>query len=1209
MRKIFTLLFSLTVLYASAFARPDSTCNPAFSFTVDNATNTVQFAAVAGNTSVMPEHSWSFGDGSGFSGVFFPNPSHYYANAGTYHVVHVITYRSPNDSTIILCSDSASQLVTIANQAPCNLQANFFVTRDSTYPNIVYFNNTSTGVTSNMSIHWDFGDGTSTSSINEYSTTHIYQQSGTYTVCFSVRRDNSCSADTCKVIEVQVPTTTCNLVVNFSNHADSANPQLMHFTDQSTPQTVGLDSLQWSFGDGTGSMEENPSHFYTQAGTYTVCLRIKRANGVLPCIREYCRTIVIAPQPQPCNVHASFSFVRDSIQPNKVYFTNLSSGINPNTITYWSFGDGASSYDQNPTHIFTTSGAYTVCLNVKRDNVCMDDTCVFVQVQAPTGNCNNLLVNFSNLSDSANSRLVHFVNQSTPLSATDSVTWHFGDGTISHDLTAVNHTYANSGTYLVCLVVKKNGNSTGAACVREYCRQIIIEPACNLVASFTFQPAIITVPLSYTFTNTSAPLHNVDSSFWNFGDGSPVIINPDNRPTHTYRTPGVYVVCLTVKKVQPGTINIICERQTCQTIIIDTPQTQCNLQAYFMYTPDSVSVNRIIFSNMSSSYEPSDSLLWTFGDGSYSTEVSPEHTYNAGGTYNVCLRIERHQTAGTTPCVREYCRQVLVQQPATCNLVANFFDSSINNNSIYFINQSTPLASSDSIRWTFGDGTSSVDVNPTHTYNQPGTYTVCLRVKKAQTNSTAPCVREICHTVVIQPSTTCNLIANFEYVSDSANVNANVYHFYNTSTPISNIDSSFWNFGDGAPVQFNPNNPVTHTYAAPGTYVVCLFVKKVIPGSTSILCERQVCKTIVVAPSPNACDQLQANFSWHADPANNRKILFTNQSSPLNAPTYSIWTFGDGTNSTALNPEHIYTQPGTYTACLKMGILNEPCFKDTCKIVVVLPGGVDSCNFHPGFITHIDSANRRKVLFTNTTMAPTSAAFAVWNFGDGTSSTGWNADHIYTAPGWYLVCLTVRSGNNTTCTRTYCDSLFVPGNVIPPYNCDTFQLNFGYRRDDYMPNKLFFFATGNAPVYNQQWTFTNNANGAPITVNQNNPVYVFPDTGSYRVCVRAAFSTNCIKENCDWIRINSTTVPTQCVLNSYPNPAHSIVTFNVHLDQAGVIAATVLNMQGVTLMQYTQTGFTGNNPVTLNIQNLAPGFYTVRIMYGGRVCYTRFQKI
>ena len=546
MRKIFTLLFSLIVLSASAFARPDSTCNASFTFSIDNSTNIVQFVAAGANTTIPVEHSWSFGDGTGFFGLFSPNPTHYYVNAGIYQVMHVVTYRSPNDSTAILCSDSVSMIVTIINRAPCNVQANFFTSTNSMFPNDIGFNNTTTGFTNDMQFRWDFGDGTSTNSINHYSTVHTYQQPGTYLACLSVSRDSACSSDTCKVVVIQGPN-SCNLVANFSSNADSSDSQLIYFTNTSTPQSNSADSVQWSFGDGTISTENNPSHLYNQPGVYRVCLYINRLNGTSICRSEYCSNVII----------------------------------------------------------------------------------------------------------------------DTP------------------------------------------------------------QNACNLTASFTYQLSPITVPFSFSFANTSTPLSNVDSSFWNFGDGSAIEVNR-NVTTHSFRNPGVYDVCLTVKKVQPGTINTICERQTCQRIIIDTPQTQCNIQAYFGYRPDSTVVNKIYFTNVSSSLEPTDSVFWTFGDGGYSTDVNPVHTYNAGGTYNVCLRIERPQTAGTAPCVREYCGQVLVQQPANpCNLVVNFFDSVVNNNTFYFINQSTPIASTDSSRWSFGDGTSSNDINAIHTYNQPGTYTVC----------------------------------------------------------------------------------------------------------------------------------------------------------------------------------------------------------------------------------------------------------------------------------------------------------------------------------------------------------------------------------------------------------------------------------------------------------------------------------------------------
>ena len=1070
---------------------------------------------------------------------------------------------------------------------------------------------------------------------------------------------------------------------------------------QFTPVNTAAVEHTWLFGDGSSSNIIAPLHAYSP-GTYNVVhvVMFRSPNdSSVQCIDSSVRSVTIIGQ--ACNLQADFSFARDSVQTNKVYFTNLSTGVNPNTTTRWTFGDGTSSFDNSPVHIYTASGLYTVCLYVSNGNGCVDSTCNPVQVQVPTNTC-NLVVNFA---DSViNNNTHYFINQTTPLSSSDSVTWYFGDGNVSHDFFGVLHTYANSGTYNVCLVVKKNGNTGGAVCVREYCRQITIAPPtnCNIVPGFVAsRDSSTTLPATYQFYNTTTGLTTIDSSFWNFGDGSPVIINPNNPLTHTYTAPGVYVVCLKVKKVQPGTINIICERQICQTIIVDTPQVQCNLQAFFTAQRDSSLLNKFYFTNLTQGLSSTDSIRWTFGDGTNSSVLNPDHVYNAPGTYTVCLRVKKVLVPGAAPCVDDYCQAVLVQQQPACNLVVGFGDSTANN-TVYFTNYSTPLAATDSIRWTFGDGSSSTDVNPVHTYNQPGSYTVCLRVKKAQSNTTTPCVREFCRVVTIDqpcnivvsytavldsapanpgsnyiftntsaglsstdssfwsfgdgtpvvfspsstishvftrtgtfnvclivkkmiPGTTtvacvrescrtivvqqtdCNFIADFTYVSDSVNGGTgNAYSFTNTSAPLLTIDSSFWSFGDGSPVVINPGSTVTHTYANPGTYTVCLLVKKVVPGTINILCERSECKTIVVLGQSNPCDQLQVNFEWRRDSANSRLIHFINQTNPVTTNIFFNWSFGDGTGgSTGYNPEHLYTQPGTYTVCLRAQMAN--CVKDTCKTIVIQPSINDSCTIRPSFVTRLDSANRRKVHFTNTTLPAASAGNAVWSFGDGTSSTSWNAVHEYAMPGLYAVCLTVTQGN--ICTRTICDSVFVPGNVIPPVNCDSFRLEFGYRRDDYMPNKLFFFASGNAPVYNQQWTFTPANGGTTVTLNQNNPVYVFPDTGLYRVCVRGAFSTNCVKEYCNDVRIFSTNTPTQCMLTAYPNPAHNIVFFNVQLGAAGIISSTVFNSQGIPVMQYTQTGVTGNNLVALGIQNLVPGFYTVRIMYNGRVCYTRFQKI
>lgn len=1084
----------------------------------------------------------------------------------------------------------------------------------------------------------------------------------------------------------------CNPEFTFT--VNGANGQV-----QFTPVNTNAVEHTWIFGDGSSSNVAAPSHVYFP-GTYSVVhvVMFRSPNdSSVQCIDSAMRMVAVSGQ-QPCNVNAAFSFVRDSVLTNKVYFTNLSTGVDSNTVTHWIFGDGTSSFENNPVHVFPTSGAFQVCLAVRRDNICADDTCAMVQVQAPF--C-NIQVNFSMQVDSVHPNIINFTNLTTPMAPSDSVTWLFGDGSSSGEVNPV-HTYTNGGTYSVCLVVKRH-TTAGVICVREFCQSVTIASFCNILPDFVYyRDSSTSLPASYLFYNGTTPYSPVDSSFWDFGDGSPVVFS-NNALTHAYANPGTYTACLTVKKMQPGIITAICERQVCKIVVVDTPQVQCNLQAYFTAQRDSSLLSKFYFTNLTQNFTTADSIRWTFGDGTSSTLINPVHTYSAPGTYTVCIRVKKPQVPGTPACVDEYCRAVVVEQPNTCNLVVNFNDSIVNN-TVQFINLSTPLAAGDSIRWTFGDGASSTDLNPVHTYNQSGSYTVCLRVKKAQSNTAAPCVREYCRIVTVQPQAcdvvvnftvvrdslpanpgntyiftntstgissidscfwsfgdgspvqftssatvthtytgvgtfnvclivkkiipgtntvacirescrsivvqqinNCNLVADFTFLNDSVNGGPdNVYQFTNTSSPLTVADSSFWNFGDGSPVLINPGNSVTHTYSNPGTYTVCLLVKKVVPGTVNIVCERRECKTIVVTGPSNVCDQLLVDFTWRTDSTNNRLIHFINQTNPLTANVFVNWSFGDGTTSLGYNPEHIYAQPGTYTVCLRAQMAN--CIKDTCKVITIQPSVIDSCTIQPAYTVRIDAANRRKIYFTNTTPPATSAVQALWSFGDGTSSTTWNALHEYAMPGYYIVCLTVTQGN--TCTRTYCDSVFVPGNVIPPVNCDSFRLEFGYRRDNYMPNKLYFYATGNAPVYNQQWTFTRAGDStSSVVVNQNNPTYVFRDTGMYRVCVRGAFSNNCVKEYCDVIRISSTTTPARCYLQSYPNPAHNNVSFNVQLEQAGTITATVFNMYHNDVMNVTTQGVTGNNQVTLNVRNLRPGFYAVRIRHNNKVCHTRFLKL
>jgi PKD repeat protein len=996
------------------------------------------------------------------------------------------------------------------------------------------------------------------------------------------------------------PGTVCNADFNFTVSGNSV---------QFTPAIINTSAMlqhHWLFGDGTPGINlAAPLHVYPGTGVYTIKHFVKylspNDSTIIVCADSTTRLVTIVGLPT-CTIHSNFGFVRDSVQTNKVYFTNLSTGTTPNTIVRWSFGDGTYSYDNNPTHIYTSSGHFTVCLYVKRDSLCLDDTCNTVEALVPTNTC-NLVAGFDSHPDSLNPLTIHFTNHSLPFDPTDSIRYTFGDGSSSNDLNP-SHTYTAAGVYTVCIRVKKITQSGSVPCVREFCRVITVPaPVCNLAANFNSHPDSANSRTIH-FTNLSTPLNTTDSVRWTFGDGSS---SNDLNPSHTYTSSATtFTVCLRIKKItQPGAVP--CVSEFCNVIAIHP---SCNLVAYFAIHPDSINPRTVHFTNLSTALASTDSIRWTFGDGSSSADINPSHTYTAAGSYTVCLRVKKITQPGMPLCVNEYCKTVVIpQQPDPCTFEPHFtFYSDTTTggspNTYHFSNTTAPLNSNDSSFWDLGDGTPLV-INPndpfTHTYPAPGIYVVCLRVKKISNNPIPDfCIRQVCQAIVIPAP--CNLTPDFFYYFDTVN-QAPRYHFTNGSQPLSSIDSSVWNFGDGS---FSHDSNPQHIFPAPGIYIVCLTVKKHITGSV-LVCERQICKTVIV-PSllPVACNLL-ADFSNRNDSINHRKIFFTNFSNAQPSQAIATWTFGDGTGTagTSWNADHIYAQPGQYTVCLKVA-LNNTCIKDTCKMITVLASAQDSCNIQVGFTSRIDSVNRRKVYFINTTTPLNTAVINTWSFGDGTAGTGWNADHIYVQPGRYAVCLTVTKGNN--CTRVWCDSVFIPGSTVPPVNCDSISLGYVYRRDAYMPNKLFFFATSNRPVMQQSWTFTLLPNGMSITVNQNDLVHVFGDTGTYWVCLKGVLLGGCIKEYCDVVSISSTATPSQCILLPYPNPAHNQVSVNLQLQQPELITASVYSIQNILLLQHTQQGFTGNNLVTINIQNLVPGYYTIRLVYGNQVCYARFQK-
>jgi hypothetical protein len=281
--------------------------------------------------------------------------------------------------------------------------------------------------------------------------------------------------------------------------------------------------------------------------------------------------------------------------------------------------------------------------------------------------------------------------------------------------------------------------------------------------------------------------------------------------------------------------------------------------------------------------------------------------------------------------------------------------------------------------------------------------------------------------------------------------------------------------------------------------------------------------------------------------------------------------------------------------------LNSNCVRENCDTIYV-PVPVPPCTELSKYHFESFPNDNQKYKFTpdyiNTTFQYT------WTFGDGTGSHDPIAIHRYAQPGIYVACLTVWRSN--TCASTTCKEI----RVLPQINCDTAHVSYTYQRNTQMPNKIQFFAHATLPILDQVW-YIYKLNGTvalpPVILHQNDPVYIFQDTGYYRVCLRATLQGGCVKEYCNYIRIEQ--VSPVCLLQVFPNPATVAVNVIVTLTQPEMIHAYVYNSLNVLVMQYNQQGNTGANTVTFNVGQLTAGQYTIKLIYGNSVCYGIFQKL
>lgn len=404
--------------------------------------------------------------------------------------------------------------------------------------------------------------------------------------------------------------------------------------------------------------------------------------------------------------------------------------------------------------------------------------------------------------------------------------------------------------------------------------------------------------------------------------------------------------------------------------------------ADFYYYPDSS--NAFTFSFIDMSFSPTGNIVswsWDFGDGSYSTDQNPIHTYSLGGEYLVCLTIEDDQACLSTHCVPVFvfsmndCVSQYYYYPGWDNpLEFEFFDAS--------------MGYPTSWLWDFGDGTTSTEQNPVHTFTEQGIYLVCLTIEGDSCSDT------YCEEVYVEnPVWDC--YASYYYYPDSVDL-LTQYFIDMSGTPTGIPDSWYWDFGDGT--SSTEQNPV-HTYAEGGIYLVCLTIE-------SDSCSDTYCEEVFIL-NPSEC--MSQYFYYPDDSLGFGSLSYQFIDVSFGSPDSWLWDFGDGNTSTEQNPLHTFDDYGTYYVCLT--ISNDSCTDTYCDSVFVYDWPMDCSNWFDYVATDLT------VDFSGYVINQLPADYD-WDFGDGTTGTGQYVTHTYPDNGFYLVTLTTEDAEGCIWTTT-----------------------------------------------------------------------------------------------------------------------------------------------------------------------------------------------
>ena len=951
---------------------------------------------------------------------------------------------------------------------------------------------------------WDLGNGAISTDQNPGA---IYITPGKYTVTLTIK--NASGQNKISKQDYIVVNTSPSIAFNASPLQGCA-PLNVSFVDKSLPGSGNITNWIWDFGDGTTDSLQNPVHAYSVSDTFDVTLSVKNSNGCKQIFQNK-GLIKIAGLVKSNFI---YSYIDVCKPPSTVNFTNTSISNGPMSFQ-WDFGDGKSSTEANPQHVYLSAGNFTVKLIVHNQNGCSD---TYQQVIA----IGLAKADFS-YSNACVNQPVLFTDSSSPKPVTE--TWDFGDG-VTQSGNIVSHVYNGANTFTVTLTANF-GN-----CISTTKKTIVTGQKPTAAFSVSGNTKTCTYPVTLHFTNTST---GAVTYKWLFGDGSTADISD---PDYTYTATGSYSVTLIAFNTNgcPDTLTLsnIVQLGPPKILGIDSiPLEGC--------VPQIVTFNPQIFAP-----DPISTYKWTFGDGSTSAEPKPTHNYVHSGTYNVTLVIATAKGCsdsltiinavliGKHPYAKFEAKPLAscagdsiqftdeskgtitgwqwffgdegtsaLQNPSyyykdtgtfSVKLVVNdygCYDTLILKNYVhlkppvaiftYSAACSNPLSykftdgsiDPETWLWNFGDGKTATTPNPNHVYSNTGIYPITLTV----TNGACSYIRHDTLNVI-------NEHPSFTFTSQSNFCKYDSVKFHATNYQPGNIKSFYWDFGDSTNAGFDYNlDTVFHTYSISGNYKPYMVAK-----------DLNDCIDTIDLKLPLEIYGPTAAFSNKSGNCIGTNINFVDKSHSdgVHNITQWIWNFGDSSlpdTLSALPVFHTYSKAGYYSVYLKVKDANG------CYDTIENLSAVNITKPVAAFAVDSLSCTGNAVQFADSSFGVSKTY--KWDFGDNNTSSEANPQHIYNAEGLYNIKMVVTDINGCT------DSLIKPSfiRVADPFASFT------------IPDSLFTcpparieplgFSKNYASL---TWDFGDNNTSSEL-----NPVHYYTTAGNYVLTLTAqGYGTSCI---------------------------------------------------------------------------------------------------